>query len=290
MNHNFKRSLDINNKNVDDNINKINSIINQMRLVDENLKSLFSFEETLNDHDALLLFRGRVSKRIVDYSNLITECDNNLTCSEYISPNLKEQYEYHLKNVDNYKRELSVWWNGRANDYHRLCMENFLNRKISDINVTSNDDDRNKLTDINLKDTKKLMIDEINRMKNVKSELIESSQKLKKQDEIFNIFEMKIRSSAKLIYSLKKKAESDTRYVWYSFFFFVSICVYITMRRLGLLRAMFTLIKLIVSLLFYVSKLCFKIFELFKKTNEAKYTPTVDNSKSLVLVPVNNEL
>ncbi|EWC74884.1 hypothetical protein C923_04494 [Plasmodium falciparum UGT5.1] len=55
MNHNFKRSLDINNKNVDDNINKINSIINQMRLVDENLKSLFSFEETLNDHDALLL-------------------------------------------------------------------------------------------------------------------------------------------------------------------------------------------------------------------------------------------
>ncbi|ETW34946.1 hypothetical protein PFTANZ_04381 [Plasmodium falciparum Tanzania (2000708)] len=130
MNHNFKRSLDINNKNVDDNINKINSIINQMRLVDENLKSLFSFEETLNDHDALLLFRGRVSKRIVDYSNLITECDNNLTCSEYISPNLKEQYEYHLKNIDNYKRELSVWWNGRANDYHRLCMENFLNRKI----------------------------------------------------------------------------------------------------------------------------------------------------------------
>ncbi|ETW47728.1 hypothetical protein PFMALIP_04261 [Plasmodium falciparum MaliPS096_E11] len=260
MNHNFKRSLDINNKNVDDNINKINSIINQMRLVDENLKSLFSFEETLNDHDALLLFRGRVSKRIVDYSNLITECDNNLTCSEYISPNLKEQYEYHLKNIDN------------------------------DINVTSNDDDRNKLTDINLKDTKKLMIDEINRMKNVKSELIESSQKLKKQDEIFNIFEMKIRSSAKLIYSLKKKAESDTRYVWYSFFFFVSICVYITMRRLGLLRAMFTLIKLIVSILFYVSKLCFKIFQLFKKTNEAKYTPTVDNSKSLVLVPINNEL
>ncbi|ETW40937.1 hypothetical protein PFNF135_04575 [Plasmodium falciparum NF135/5.C10] len=186
MNHNFKRSLDINNKNVDDNINKINSIINQMRLVDENLKSLFSFEETLNDHDALLLFRGRVSKRIVDYSNLITECDNNLTCSEYISPNLKEQYEYHLKNID--------------------------------------------------------------------------------------------------------KAESDTRYVWYSFFFFVSICVYITMRRLGLLRAMFTLIKLIVSILFYVSKLCFKIFQLFKKTNEAKYTPTVDNSKSLVLVPINNEL
>ncbi|ETW34949.1 hypothetical protein PFTANZ_04382, partial [Plasmodium falciparum Tanzania (2000708)] len=70
--------------------------------------------------------------------------------------------------------------------YIFICLYILIFIFYSDINVTSNDDDRNKLTDINLKDTKKLMIDEINRMKNVKSELIESSQKLKKQDEIFN--------------------------------------------------------------------------------------------------------
>lgn len=43
-----------------------------------------------------------------------------------------------------------------------------------------------KIDNKSLKDTKKIMIDEINRMKNVRSELLESSQKLKKQNEIFN--------------------------------------------------------------------------------------------------------
>ncbi|CRH02418.1 protein transport protein SEC20, putative [Plasmodium relictum] len=280
MNENFVSNLIKKNKNVD-NLNKINSLISQMKLVDNNLKNLFLSEEVLNDHDSFLLFRGKVSKRIVDYSSLISHC-NKIIFSEHIENNVKEEYEYHSRNVENYKRKLSLWWNTWEKDYHRLCMKLFLDKKKSDNYVETIEETNKNISHINLKDTRKMMMDEVNRMKNVKSELLESSQKLKKQDEIFNSFEMKLRSSAQLIFSLKKKAENDTRYVWYSFFFFLSICIYIILRRLGFIRAIITIIKLVFSVLFHIGNISLKVFTFIKKITSTNEIESEESSVNLV--------
>ncbi|CRG97558.1 protein transport protein SEC20, putative [Plasmodium gallinaceum] len=263
MNENIVSNFVKKNKNVD-NFNKINTLINQMKLVDDNLKNLFLSEEGLNDHDSFLLFRSKVSRRIIDYSNTISQF-NKIICLENIEKNVKEEYEYHLKNIENYKKKLSLWWNTWEKDYHRLCMKLFLKKKISNNYIENNEEKNKDMYNINLKDTRKMMIDEVNRMKNVKSELLDSSQKLKKQDEIFNSFEMKLKSSAQLIFSLKKKAENDTRYVWYSFFFFLSVCIYIILRRLGFIRAIIAIIKFIISILFYIGGTSFKLYTFIKK-------------------------
>ncbi|SBT00499.1 protein transport protein SEC20, putative (SEC20), partial [Plasmodium malariae] len=214
-------------------------------------------------------FRGKVSKRIVHYSKLILQYKNKILSSEKLEDDIEEdvkrQYEYHLKNLDNHKRELSIWWHKNAKDYHRLCISNFLNAKKSNGNVLVSESNETHMTDVNLKDTKKMMIDEINRMKNVRSELLESSQKLRKQDEIFNIFESKLKSSAQLILSLKQK--------------------------LGFIRAAITIIKLLFSTLFYLLKLSFGVFHFFNKGNTDKDINTDDAvSKSLVKVSYNSEL
>ncbi|VWU52532.1 protein transport protein SEC20, putative, partial [Hepatocystis sp. ex Piliocolobus tephrosceles] len=95
-------------------------------------------------------------------------------------------------------------------------------------------------------------------------------------------FESKLKSSAQLILSIRKKAEKDSKYVWYSFFFFISVCCYIILRRLGFIRAIITLIKLLFFAIFYLLKFCVRVFYLFKIKNEKNdFSTSVDISKSV---------
>lgn len=255
--------------------NKIYSLFHQMKLIDDNLKDLFSNrkEEYYNDHDAFLLFRGKISKRIVDYTSLLTQCEEIL---DFQNRNIEkdneiqEAYNNHTKNLKSYRKELTRWWGTHENDYHRLCLKLFLDpKKVESFTALDEDPDKIK-SNMNLEDTKKMMIEEVNRMKYVKSELLESSDKLKKQDKTFDTFEDKIKSSGRLILSLKKKAETDTKYVWYSFFFFLSVCFYIILRRLGFIRAIFTIIRMVFSILFYLFKYIFKLINIFQSKREGE--------------------
>ncbi|EUD68854.1 hypothetical protein C922_00542 [Plasmodium inui San Antonio 1] len=273
---------------------KISSMINHMKFINDSLKNLFLSEDDLNSHDAFLLFRGKVAKRIVHYSSLASECKDKILCAEVSDEDVedvKQQLEYHQGNVERYRNKLRIWWNNNGKDYHRLCMNEFLTKRKSDDHGTFSKSAEKKQTDANLKDTKQMMIDEINRMKSVRSELLESSQKLRKQDQIFNMFESKIKSSTQLLFSLKKKAQNDTRYVWYSFFFFLSVCSYIIMRRLGVIWALITIIKLLLSLMLYLVKFAFSMFHFVKKVNEEKGASGEDDlGKTLVPIPVMTEL
>ncbi|GAB68833.1 Sec20-like protein [Plasmodium cynomolgi strain B] len=259
----FLPNLGKKNENVET-LSKISSMINHMKLIDDSLKNLFLSEDDLNSHDAFLLFRGKVAKRIVHYSNLAAECKDKILCAEVSdedAEDIKQQFEYHQGNVE------------------------------SDDHGTFSESEEKKQTDANLKDTKQMMIDEINRMKSVRSELLESSHKLRKQDQIFNMFESKIKSSTQLLFSLKKKAQNDTRYVWYSFFFFLSVCSYIIMRRLGVIWALITVIKLLLSLMLYLVKLALGMFHFVKKGNEEKGANGGDDlGKTFVPIPVTTEL
>ncbi|SCO69755.1 protein transport protein SEC20, putative [Plasmodium vivax] len=281
------------NENVES-LGKISSMINHMKLIDDSLKNLFLCEDDLNSHDAFLLFRGKVAKRIVHYSSLAAECKDKILCAEASDEDVedvRQQFEFHQGNVQRYKNKLSIWWNKKGKDYHRLCMNEFLTKRKSDDHGTFSESAEKKQTDANLKDTKQMMIEEINRMKSVRSELLESSHKLRKQDQIFNMFESKIKSSTQLLFSLKKKAQNDTRYVWYSFFFFLSVCSYIILRRLGVIWALLTVIKLMLSMVLYVVKLALGMFVFVKKGNEEKGASGEDDlGKIDVPIPVTTEL
>lgn len=288
MHENFISAINRRNEPVDE-IHKVQSIINQMKLIDENVKDLFinCDEENINDHDSFLLFRGKVAKRLVDYTSLISQCQK-ITGSNKIPEEVENELDYHSKNLENQKRELSVWWKNHEKKYHQLCLKIFLNEKESVAGIDKNENPEKDAIQVNLEDTKKMMIDEVNRMRNVKYELIKSSDKLKKQDETFNSFETKIKSSAQLVFSLKRKAESDTKYVWISFFFFLTVCVYIILRRLGFIRAVIMLIKLALSTLLYLIKSILYLIIFFKKNtmpeNEIVKVTEVGNPLSTSLL------
>lgn len=268
---------------------KVHSLFQQMKLIEENLKDLFSNrgEEPYNDHDAFLLYRGKISKRIIDYTSLLTQCDEILNSqNKEKEKDIQDRYVYHTQNLKKYKQELTIWWANHENDYHRLCLKLFLDpKKVESLRSAGEDPEKIK-SNMNLEDTKKMMIEEVNRMKYVKSELLESSDKLKKQDATFNTFEDKIKSSGRLLLSLKKKAETDTKYVWYSFFFFLSVCIYIILRRLGFIRAIVTVARMMFSILFYLFKYTFKLFSIFqnKRQSEIKIieTPTLVTDETFV--------
>lgn len=281
MHENFISTINKRNESVNE-TDKLNSLINQMKLIDENVKDLFiKFDEDIiNDHDAFLLFRGKVSKRLIDYTTLIARCEKIIGCNE-IPQQIKDEYNYHLKNLENHKMELSLWWKKFEKKYHQLCLKIFLEQKEKLTEAGKDDDSDETASKMNLEDTKKMMMDEVNRMKNVKSELIESSDKLKKQDATFNSFETKIRSSAQMVVSLKRRAERDTKYVWFSFFFFLTVCVYIILRRLGFIRAILTITKLSISTLLYIIKYIFSSVAFFKKSISLK-----DNHVTEVETPI----
>lgn len=279
MNKNFISS--INNRNEpEDELSKVSPLINQMKLIDEHMKELFlNFdEENINDHDSFLLFRGKISKRIVDYSNLLARFETIVGRKE-MSPDIKVEFDYHSKNLKSCKRKLGTWWKKCEKKYHQLCLKIFLEQKENLTKTEKTENLEELASKMNLEDTKKMMIDEVNRMKNVKSELVESSDKLKKQSAIFNSFETKIRSSAQLIVTLKKKAETDTKYVWYSFFFFLTVCVYIVLRRLGFIRAILAIIKLIVSVFLFFINNFLKFITVFRRS-------TLQNIKTVEVVEV----
>lgn len=283
MHENFISAINRRNEPADE-IAKVSSLINQMKLIDENVKDLFinCDEESINDHDSFLLFRGKVAKRLVDYTSLIFRCQKIIGCNR-MPKEVKNELNYHSKNLENQKRELSLWWKNHEKKYHQLCLKIFLKEKESVADSDKNEDPEKAAIQLNLEDTKKMMLDEVNRMRNVKSELIKSSDKLKKQDETFNSFETKIKSSAQLVLSLKKKAESDTKYVWFSFFFFLTVCVYIILRRLGFIRAVITIIKLTLSALLYLIKSMLHLIIFFKKN-------TLPERKTVEVTKVGNSL
>ncbi|SBT82332.1 protein transport protein SEC20, putative [Plasmodium ovale] len=281
----------------EDPMHKISPMLNRMKLVDDNLKKLFLSENVLTDHDSYLLFRGRVSKRIEDYAHLISQCNGKiLECENWE----EDAEEYPQARTE---RLVGDAWEGLSSPVHesfpkqqkkdaeqRVCLYIIYSCFVGNSCVTTEHGDNNRV-DANLKDTKKMMIDEINRMKNVRSELIESSQMLRKQNEIFKAFESKLRYSAQLIFSLKKRAENDGRYVWYSFFFFLSICAYIILRRLGFIRASITIVKFLLSAILYTIKICLGVFRFFKIRATEKGTSVEENpTSSLINIPVTSEL
>eukprot|EP00922_Rhytidocystis_sp_ex-Travisia-forbesii_P023094 GHVS01033915.1.p1 GENE.GHVS01033915.1~~GHVS01033915.1.p1 ORF type:complete len:160 (-),score=20.32 GHVS01033915.1:145-624(-) len=105
---------------------------------------------------------------------------------------------------------------------------------------------------LSLLETKAMMLNELERMHVTHEHLVKSSKHISQNDQIFAQYASAASSAGSLLSYMKRRSEMDSLWVWYSFVFFVAVCVFIIGKRLTLWRFMFGLVWLTVSCVFTV--------------------------------------
>lgn len=83
------------------------------------------------------------------------------------------------------------------------------------------------------------MSETFGRMSAVGDILDGSSQRLSQANDQLVEYGSKLDSASKVLGNLKRKSEEDSRYIWWSFLFFLSVVAYIVLRRLKVFRMLF---------------------------------------------------
>ena len=87
------------------------------------------------------------------------------------------------------------------------------------------------------------MANELQRMRATASVIDDSSKTIKSIDSRYSDYTNSIRSAGRALKELKRKMESDDRYIYLSFCFFVFTAAWIFMKRIGLVRLIHWLIS-----------------------------------------------
>lgn len=80
------------------------------------------------------------------------------------------------------------------------------------------------------------MANELQRMRVTASVIEDSSKTIHSIDSRYNDYRNAINSAGKALKQLRKKMESDDRYIYFSFLFFIFTAGWIFMKRIGILR------------------------------------------------------
>jgi len=94
---------------------------------------------------------------------------------------------------------------------------------------------------------KTMAMDEIERNMQFRSEqMAENLQGLERKQETlrevkgaYQTYSDVFKSASKVLGHLKKSAEQDARYIWYSFYFFLGVCAFIVLKRLKILKMIY---------------------------------------------------
>merc|ERR1712085_221591 len=73
----------------------------------------------------------------------------------------------------------------------------------------------------------------------VQKRLDETSDTIAASQAQYSVFDLKLKDASQLLGQLKKRTEQDTKYIWYSFWFFISVCAFIVLRRLKVFRMLY---------------------------------------------------
>jgi len=80
---------------------------------------------------------------------------------------------------------------------------------------------------------------EFERMKGIGSDLEEHSGKLRMTQDQYHMYDSKLAYASQRLGQLKKKMDEDSRYIWWSFYFFLSVAAYIFLKRLKVFKMMY---------------------------------------------------
>lgn len=76
-------------------------------------------------------------------------------------------------------------------------------------------------------------------MSNVSDSLNSQSQSISSMKDKYGFFGEKLDAASKLLGDLKRRSEEDTRYIWWSFIFFLSVVAWIVLRRLKVFKMIY---------------------------------------------------
>eukprot|EP00922_Rhytidocystis_sp_ex-Travisia-forbesii_P019277 GHVS01028571.1.p1 GENE.GHVS01028571.1~~GHVS01028571.1.p1 ORF type:complete len:159 (+),score=8.86 GHVS01028571.1:150-626(+) len=111
------------------------------------------------------------------------------------------------------------------------------------------EDGGGKMT-LSLLETKAMMLNELERMHITHQHLVKSSQDISQNDEIFARYAKTASCAGSLLFYMKRRSEMDSLWVWYSFVFFVSVCLFIIGKRFAVWRFLFGLVWLAIRCAF----------------------------------------
>jgi len=76
-------------------------------------------------------------------------------------------------------------------------------------------------------------------MSNVSDSLNSQSASINSMKDKYGFFGEKLEAASKLLGDLKRRSEEDTRYIWWSFVFFLSVVAWIVLRRLKVFKMIY---------------------------------------------------
>ncbi|CAE7223430.1 unnamed protein product, partial [Symbiodinium sp. CCMP2456] len=110
-------------------------------------------------------------------------------------------------------------------------------RKRKDAKVASAEDaERSEV--LALQAARDKMQEELHRMQYVGESLEGSSSTIGRTQTAMQEYDSKLASAAKALGQLKRRMEEDSRYIWWSFYFFLAVVAYIVLRRLKVFKMM----------------------------------------------------
>mmetsp|Transcript_7825 Transcript_7825/g.21097 ORF Transcript_7825/g.21097 Transcript_7825/m.21097 type:complete len:251 (-) Transcript_7825:27-779(-) len=80
---------------------------------------------------------------------------------------------------------------------------------------------------------------ELERMQQLGQNLDSTSKTISASQDQYQTYDRKLADAAKVLGQLKRKTEEDSKYIWWSFLFFLSVCAYIVLKRLKVFRMIY---------------------------------------------------
>ncbi|KAF4662553.1 hypothetical protein FOL47_006192 [Perkinsus chesapeaki] len=112
------------------------------------------------------------------------------------------------------------------------------------------DDSGNRAAGRVLRRSVQQMRENVQRMRVTEDALTESSGKIKDvNDEYENNYSGALKTASEAMTSLKRRIDADDKYIWWSFLFFITVCVFIILKRLMIFSLTGWLLHIITELL-----------------------------------------
>mmetsp|Transcript_47729 Transcript_47729/g.150073 ORF Transcript_47729/g.150073 Transcript_47729/m.150073 type:complete len:259 (-) Transcript_47729:66-842(-) len=90
-----------------------------------------------------------------------------------------------------------------------------------------------------LAETRDQLRNQYERMQGIATSLQEDSSKLRKTQDQYNTYESKLQYASQRLGQLKRKMDEDSRYIWWSFIFFLTVSGYICLKRLKVFKMLY---------------------------------------------------
>ncbi|AFZ80637.1 hypothetical protein BEWA_000420 [Theileria equi strain WA] len=212
----------------------------ELRQLDASLDELFLTRCDLDSFQGIHKFRVRVSRRISSFSSILKtlarQCDAVSNSNQRVK--LFTLYQFYNERLMRHKNNLSEWWSKNERHYHTLCLSSFVsnNSKLSEeeepIDMSEEQVyEKDEIVTKKLKDTKNMMISQINQMDAAEISLLKSSDYITQQQAFLKVLKGKFNTATVLFNAIKRNTMKRYGIVRCCYFVFISSCSFIALRR-----------------------------------------------------------